>query len=113
MVYVLTASNGAPIYTWEYQPTAFLAIASNISNVALQFSLAQAVTTAWWVRAMKSDTRIQDLHNVWAFGNNPRDIFCAGRFFNFIALAGLAVALVPINEPLLQQASLVKEQTRV
>ena len=68
MVYVLTASNGALIYTWEYQPTMFLAIASTISNIALQFALAQAVTIAWWVRAMKSDTKIQNLHNIWAFG---------------------------------------------
>jgi hypothetical protein len=57
MVYMLTASNGAPINTWEYQPCVFLATASTIPNVELQSSRAQAVTIAWWVRAMKSNKK--------------------------------------------------------
>jgi len=60
---------------------------------------------------MKYDTKVQDLHNVWVFGNNLKDILCAGKSFNFIALAGLGAALVPINGPLLQRASLIGEQT--
>jgi hypothetical protein len=62
---------------------------------------------------MKPDTKIQDLQNVWAFGNNLKDRFCAGRSSNLIALTGLMVAAVLIDGSLLQWASLVREQTTV
>ena len=59
------------------------------------------------------DAKVRDLHNIWAFGSGFLDILTSGRSFNFVALAGLAVTLVPINGPLLQRSTIVKEETRV
>lgn len=54
-----------------------------------------------------------EMHNIWSFGNSFLDIVRADRAFNLVTLAGLVVALVPINGPLLQRVSIVEEQTLV
>jgi len=65
------------------------------------------------VLAELGDAKVRDLHNIWAFGSGFLNILTSGRSFNFVALAGLAVTLVPINGPLLQRSTIVKEETRV
>jgi hypothetical protein len=113
MVLVLALSNDRSIDRWSVQPTVYLAIASTVANIALHFGLSQGVTNAWWVKAMKPDSTVRDLHNIWSFGSSMQDALFAGRSFNLVALASLAVAVAPINGPFLQRASVVTVQTEV
>lgn len=113
MIYIIATSDGQPITSWKYQPTVCLAISYTVANIALQYALAQAVTIAWWVKALKGDAKVKDLHNIWSFGHGVVPILRSGRSFNLVALAGLAVTLAPINGPLLQRASVIHERTRV
>ncbi|KAI4624563.1 hypothetical protein J4E83_004238 [Alternaria metachromatica] len=79
MIYIITASDGQPITSWKYQPTVCLAISYTIANIALQYALAQAVTIAWWAKALKGDAKVKDLHDIWAFGHGVFPILRSGR----------------------------------
>jgi hypothetical protein len=96
-----------------YGPDVYLSICYTIANVALNFALGQAITIAWWVKALSPDATVKDLHHIWSYGTSLADILLAGRAFNFVALAGLLVTLAPINGPLLQRASVLREHTKV
>lgn len=106
---VLHVSNNKPIHDWTVQPTVYLAIASAATNVLLHFALTEAVTVAWWRRALQRDTTIADLHHSWETGQSLWAALTSGRHFSAIALASILVALVPINGPLLQRASRVRQ----
>lgn len=107
-VVVLYVSNNQPIYSWNVQPTVCLAIASAATNIFLHFALTEAVTVAWWKRALQQDTTIADMHRRWETGQSLWAALTSGRHFSLIALASILVALVPINGPLLQRASQIR-----
>ncbi|KAI4244058.1 MAG: hypothetical protein L6R42_010563, partial [Xanthoria sp. 1 TBL-2021] len=107
--FVLYTSNNQPIHDWSVQPTVYLAIASAATNILLHFALTQAVTVAWWRRALRKNTTIGDLHRSWDYGQSLWAAITSGRHFSAIALASILVALVPINGPLLQRASRVQQ----
>lgn len=106
---VLYASNNQSIDDWTVQPTVYLAIASAATNIFLQFALTEAVTVAWWRRALQRDTTIADLHRSWEHGQSLWAALTSGRNFNALALASILVAIVPINGPLLQRASHIRQ----
>ena len=108
-VLVLRFSNKQPIENWSVQPTVYLAIASAATSIFLHFAFIEAVTVAWWYRAMKPNATISDLHRTWHYGQSLRAAVTSGRHFNAIALASILVALVPINGPLLQRASRIEQ----
>jgi hypothetical protein len=56
MVQIIAISDGRPINDWYYQPTVYLSMTYTIANLALQFALTQALTMAWWIKALKGDT---------------------------------------------------------
>ena len=58
---------------------------------------------------MKEKNKLGDLHQFWDFGNSLWAATTSGRSFNLIALACIFTAIAPINGPLLQRASTVKE----
>ena len=62
---VLILSDGVPITEWTFQPTVYLSIVSTITTIMIHYALAQGVTTAWWTRALKTNTKISDLHQYW------------------------------------------------
>ncbi|KAH5332489.1 hypothetical protein HBI12_054130 [Parastagonospora nodorum] len=107
MVGILTSSNDSPIHSWAYQPTVLLAITYTIANICLQYALGQAITVAWWRKALRGDATVRELHSTWAFGNGLKDILLSGRSFNFVAFTGLLVTFAPVNGPLLQRASVI------
>jgi hypothetical protein len=107
MVQILLSSNDRPIDYWTYRPTVLLAVTYTVANICLQFALGQAITIAWWIRALRGDATAHELHSIWAFGNGIKDILLSGRSFNLVALAGLMVTLAPINGRLLQRASVI------
>ena len=113
IVCVLVMSDGKPISSMTYQTTVYLSICYTIANIALNFALCQAITVAWWVKALNPGTTVKDLHHIWSYGTNMADILLAGRYFNLVALAGLLVTLVPINGPLLQRSSVLRERTKI
>ncbi|KAL8787562.1 MAG: hypothetical protein Q9213_002124 [Squamulea squamosa] len=108
-VIILYLSDGKPIHSWSVQPTVYLAISSAVTNILLHFALTQAVTVAWWQRALQKDTTIADLHRNWDYGQSLWAALTSGRHFSTIALASILVALVPINGPLLQRASRIQQ----
>lgn len=105
---VLFTSNNKPIHEWSVQPTVYLAIASAATNILLHFALSQAVTVAWWRRALRKDTTVADLHRSWDYGQSLWAALTSGRHFSAIALASILVALIPVNGPLLQRATRVQ-----
>ncbi|KAL8749203.1 MAG: hypothetical protein Q9184_006900 [Pyrenodesmia sp. 2 TL-2023] len=108
-VAVLYLSNNKPVQDWSVQPTVYLAIASAAINIFLHFALAEAVTTTWWRRALKQQTTVADLHRCWEHGQSLWVALTSGRKFSLVALASILVALGPINGPLLQRASRIRQ----
>lgn len=109
MVAVIAASDGMPIDSWRFQSTVYLSISYTVANIALRFTLSEAVRIAWWAKAVGGDVKVRDLHNIWSFGDSLLQSLGAGRAFNLIALGSLVVSLVSINGPILQQASAIEE----
>ena len=107
---ILLGSRGEPVSSWYFKPTVLLAIATAISNTALNCALAQAAPISFWYKAYKGST-IRDLELEWEAGTMfPRAIirgFRQGRYFNLLTLSSLVVALVVIDGPLIQRASSV------
>ncbi|ERF74689.1 hypothetical protein EPUS_00819 [Endocarpon pusillum Z07020] len=108
-VIILIISDGAPISGWRFQPTVYLSIASTATNIMLHFALTEGARVAWWRQAMKGKNKLGDLHRYWDFANNLWAATTSGRYFNLIAMACIFTAIAPINGPLLQRASTVKE----
>lgn len=106
-IIVLYLSNIKSIDDWTVQPTVYLAIASAATNIFLQFALTKVVTVAWWSRVLQKDTTIADLHRSWEHGQSLWAALASGRHFSAFALASILVAIIPINGPLLQRASLI------
>ncbi|KAH8687651.1 hypothetical protein BGZ60DRAFT_522299 [Tricladium varicosporioides] len=104
---VLVVSNNAPITDWKISPAVYLAVEAAIANVLLNYALSEGVTVAWWVKAIKPGSTLTDLHHVWSYGTSVKSALLSGRRFNLVALAGLTVALAPLNGPLLQRASTI------
>ncbi|KAL8867596.1 MAG: hypothetical protein Q9174_005562 [Haloplaca sp. 1 TL-2023] len=105
---VLYISNGQPTEEWRIKPTVYLAICSAITNILVHFSFTQAMTVAWWKRALQTDATVGDLHRSWDYGQNLGAALTSGRHFSLVALASILVALAPVNGPLLQRASQIE-----
>ena len=97
---ILVGSHGAPVDTWYFQPKVYLAIATAVSNTALNPALAQAAPISWWYKAFKGST-IRDLELEWEAGQSfPKAIFRGlrlGRCLNLLTISSLVVALVIIE----------------
>ena len=69
---ILLGSNGEPYENWHFAPTVYLAIATAISNTALNCALAQAAPISWWYKASRG-SEIRDLELEWEAGQSfPR-----------------------------------------
>jgi hypothetical protein len=72
--------------------------------VCLHIALAEGFNIAWWYRATRADARVADLHTIWLHGTSSFSALKSGKNFNYIALATLFVATVPLNGFILQNA---------
>lgn len=108
-IIVLYVSNNKFIDDSKIQPTVYLAIASAATNILLPFALNKAVTVAWWSRALQRDNTVADLHRSWEHGQSLWAALTSGRHFNALTLASILVAMVPVNGPLLQRASRIRQ----
>ncbi len=104
-IIVLYVSNNKIIDDSTVQFTVYLAFASAATNIFLPFALNKAVTIAWWSRILQRDNTIADLHRSWEHGQSFWAALTSGWYFNALALVSILVAIVPVNDPLLQRAS--------
>ena len=69
---ILTTSDGDVVDNWYFQPTVYLAIATAVSNTALQCALCLAAPISWWNKALHGRS-IKDLELDWEAGQSfPR-----------------------------------------
>lgn len=108
---ILVTSDGSVVSSWKYPPTVYLSIFYTLSNILIATAFSEAVTLNWWMKAVKDNTKLGDLHRYWLYGTAPMAALLSGRHFNFIAFAALFVAIAPVNGPLLQRSSSVGEST--
>lgn len=74
------------------------------NSVCLHIALVEGFNIAWWYRATRADARVANLHTIWLHGTSSFSALKSGRSFNYIALATLFVATVPLNGLILQNA---------
>jgi hypothetical protein len=86
MIAVPVVSNERPISDWTVQPSVLLALATTTANILICYALAKGLTVAWWVKAMRGDVGVKDLHNVWAFSTSLKEALLSGLLFNLTML---------------------------
>ena len=107
-IFVLKRSNGQSVDSWSLSPTVYLALLSTGTNALLRFAFSDGATISWWNQALRGAT-IKELHGTWSYSNNFLSIIQPPLLkFNFVRLAGLSLALLVIDGPLLQRASTVR-----
>ena len=111
---ILSASNGETVVNWYFPPTVYLAIATAVSNTALQCALALASPISWWYKALRGSS-IKELEIDYEAGQSfPRAFAKSMKYRQYPSLFGiasLATALVLVDGPLLQRSSLVARAT--
>jgi len=113
MIFIITKSDMDPIERWTLSPAVYLAIVSALANIFLRYTFSRGVEISWWVVTMKENTRIKDLHNVWAHSTSLWSAVSVGRGFSPVALAAIMLALVPASSPLVPRASTASSRTIV
>lgn len=86
------------------KPASWLSALLSFNSIALHIVLSEGVTTAWWYKASRSDTTMRELHETWKMGTSTWAVIWSGKRFNYVALATVFVATVPLNGFLLQTA---------
>lgn len=113
MAVVIKTSDGDPVSNWTVSPAVYLSIISVVANVSLHYAFSRGVDISWWNTAMKPDTKVRDLHNIWSYSTSLRSALFAGRGFNLVALSAILLAVLPANAPLAQRASRTVTRTTV
>ena len=86
------------------QPASWLSALVSINCVLLNIALTEGLTIAWWFKATRRTSRVVDLHETWSIGTSPLSALQSWRQFNYISLATIFVALLPLEGFLLQGA---------
>lgn len=108
---LLFASNNTQQWEQRYpsvarvlQPASILSAIISANGILLHMAFSDGMAIAWWLRATKARVPVDDLHATWATGSSALDAIKAGKRFNYIALATIVIATIPINGILLQGA---------
>lgn len=111
---ILNISDGDNADKWTFQPAVYLAIATAMSNTALQCALSQAAPISWWYKALRGSL-VKDLELDWEAGQGfPRAFIKSFRYRRMVSLfsiASFATAFVLIDGPILQKSSSVQRAT--
>ncbi|CZR69409.1 uncharacterized protein PAC_19309 [Phialocephala subalpina] len=86
------------------KPAAWLSIILSLNGILVHMAVAQGIAVTWWYRASREQATVADLHNVWATGSSVVSAITSWRVFNYVALATVFVATLPINGILLQNS---------
>jgi len=89
------------------RPAVWLAILTAIGNASLRYGLAEGVTVAWWRHALRP-VPLKHLHQLWEHGTSIRSACLSVYKPRVVTYATILTALVVIDGPLLQRASLTK-----
>jgi hypothetical protein len=108
---LLFASNNTQQWAQRYpsvarvlQPASILSAIISANGILLHMAFSDGMAIAWWLRATKARVPVDDLHATWATSSSALDAIKAGKRFNYIALATIVIATIPINGILLQGA---------
>ena len=85
------------------KPAAFLSIILSLNTLMVHLAISQGMAVSWWVRASHKHATVKDMHNTWAAGSIVEALL-AWKAFNYVALATVIVATLPVNGVLLQNA---------
>ncbi|KAH8599205.1 hypothetical protein B0O99DRAFT_683187 [Bisporella sp. PMI_857] len=85
------------------KPAAWLSIILSINTLMIHLAISQGMAVSWWYRASRKQVTVADLHNTWAAGSLIEAVL-AWKAFNYVALATIFAATLPINGILLQNA---------
>jgi hypothetical protein len=112
---LLFASNNTQQWEERYprvakvlQPTSILSAIISANGILLHMAFSDGMAIAWWLRASKEKATLGDLHQTWVTSSSALGAVQAGKRFNYIALATIVIATIPINGILLQGALGVK-----
>ena len=86
------------------KPASWLSAILSLNSIALHIALSEGVTTAWWYTASRRDVTYRQLHDTWKLGTSLGAVLLSGDKFNYVAMATIFVATVPLNGLLLQNA---------
>lgn len=79
------------------KPASWLSAILSANSVLLHIALSEGVTTAWWFTASRKNATVRDIHDVWSMGQSLSSVLLSGKRFNYVALATLFVASIPLN----------------
>ncbi|KAK4452258.1 hypothetical protein QBC34DRAFT_42390 [Podospora aff. communis PSN243] len=113
MIFVIVKSDLDRLDRWVISPAVYLAIISAAANILLRYTFMRGVEISWWVAALKENTRVKDLHNIWLYSTSLWAAVSVGRGFSLVALASVLLAVVPASTPLVQRASSAASHTTV
>jgi hypothetical protein len=112
-VTVLVKSDGQPTSSWTWSPTVYLALFTAGTNTFARFAFNEGAAIAWWHKAIRGGT-VKELHNHFAYSNGFLTALFSrhGGQFSPVALVSFALALLIIDQPLIQRASTVVSVSR-
>lgn len=90
------------------KPASILSAIVSTNGILLHMAFSDGIAIAWWLRATKTRATSDELHETWATSSSVLQAIQAGNRFNYVALATILVATVPINGIFLQGALNVK-----
>ena len=103
---VLKSIDGAQSWTGSsgLKPASFISVILSANSILLHIALSEGVNVAWWYKANQKHTTAGELHEYYAYGNSLFAALKAGRRFNYVSLATIFIATIPINGLILQGA---------
>ncbi|KIW18094.1 hypothetical protein PV08_02381 [Exophiala spinifera] len=112
---LLVASNNTqqwqerfPTVAKVLQPSSILSAIISANGILLHLAFTEGMTIAWWLRATKTGATPSELHEAWVTSTSALGAVQSGRRFNYMALATIVVAIIPINGLVLQGALSVR-----
>ncbi|OCT54389.1 hypothetical protein CLCR_00809 [Cladophialophora carrionii] len=79
------------------KPASWLSAILSGNSVLLGFAMSEGITIAWWFTVSRRNVTVRDIHEAWSLGSSLFTVLRAGKRFNYIALATLFVASIPLN----------------
>jgi hypothetical protein len=86
------------------KPAVWLSVIISMNGIFLHIAASRGLSIMWWFRASKEQTTVADLHNVWDRGTSPVSALTQWKTFDYVALAAVLVAAIPVNGIVLQNA---------
>ncbi|EXJ65217.1 hypothetical protein A1O7_01558 [Cladophialophora yegresii CBS 114405] len=86
------------------KPASWLSAILSGNSVLLGYAMSEGITIAWWFTVSRRNATVWDIHEAWSLGSSLFTVLRAGKRFNYIALATLFAASIPLNGLLLQNA---------